>query len=274
MEPKNLLQANQGMNDERSMLRKLFSEERLGKIFAEVFDRYTIDSIHHLAENGYFTQLESLIQTGKEAHVYRAIDNAGHYRAVKIYKIETTDFKNMREYLDGDPRFRRSKPTPRSTLAEWVKKEYKNLSCYRDAGIRVPLPLTFRQNILVMEFIGTNGEPALPIKEKPLANPPKLLEWTADTLARMKYRARIVHADLSEYNILQLDNEPVVIDCGQGVSLTHPRAKAFFERDVKNMAHYLTKQGVRTSPEHLLEIIEARGQTLRNHAGKKNRSPR
>jgi RIO kinase 1 len=241
------------MDELYTELRKLFSEERTGKIFAEVFDRYTIDSIHHLSQNGYFEQMEFLINTGKEAHVFRAVDSAGHYRAIKVYKVETTDFKKMREYIDGDPRFGRANHSARGVIEEWVKKEYRNLQVFQAAGIRVPLALAFRKNVLVMEFIGHDGEAAPRLKEAPLQDQEKLRDWTEQTLSNMVQKARVIHADFSEYNILNSDGELVVIDCAQGVSVLHPRAREFLERDCKNMARFLSRNGTPMTGVELME---------------------
>ena len=72
----------------------------------------------------------------------------------------------------------------------------------------------------------------------------------------MIYRAELVHADLSEYNILNYNEEPVIIDCGQAVLLSHPMAKEFFERDVRNMCNYFRKRGLEKTPEEMKADIK------------------
>ncbi len=246
----------------RAEFKKLFSEERTRKIFAEVFDKSTIDSVHALSQNGYFDRLEFLVNTGKEAHVFHAIDLSGNVRAVKVYKMETTDFKNMREYIEGDPRFGKIKRNARAVIEEWVKKEFRNLQAFARAGIRTPLALAYKKNVLVMEFIGRNGEAAPRLREAEIEKPDELADQLVDILARMRYLARIVHADLSEFNILWSDG-PVVIDCAQSVSLHHPRAQAFFDRDIKNVSKFMTRKGIHWTETEWMQKIEERGKKLR-----------
>jgi RIO kinase 1 len=53
--------------------------------------------------------------------------------------------------------------------------------------------------------------------------------------------ARLVHGDISEYNILIRNDEPVIIDVGQAVMYNHPQAKALLIHDIKNIAHYFKR---------------------------------
>ncbi|MEM0359960.1 MAG: serine protein kinase RIO [Candidatus Diapherotrites archaeon] len=241
---------------EKAMLGELVKEEKSREIFAKVFDNRTILALHRLADKGYFDFVEFVVSTGKEAHVFRAQDHAGNHRAVKIYKTLASDFKKMRDYIEGDLRFKEVKKDKRELVSQWARKEFKNLECLNRAGIRAPLPLTFSENILVMEFIGKE-EAAPAMKEKPPKNPKKARATVAEWIALMIEKAKLVHADLSEYNILNFNEELVLIDCGQAVLTSHPKAKEFFERDVKNMANYFSKIGLKTTENEFLEQIRS-----------------
>lgn len=239
---------------EKHRLDEIVKEEKTRDIFNQVFDERTILAIHDLAEKGYVDFVEFIISTGKEAHVFRAQDPAGNFRAVKIYKTLTSDFKNMRAYIEGDLRFKGISKNKRELINQWTRKEFKNLEEFNRVGIRTPLPLAFNENVLVMEFIGK--ESAAPtLKEKPVKNLKKLKNTIAEWLAVMVEKARLVHSDLSEYNLLNFNEEVVLIDCAQSVLTSHPMAKEFFERDVKNMAHYFTKMGLKTTKNAFLEQI-------------------
>ncbi len=238
----------------------LFKRESAKKTFAKVFDQRTILALHALARKGFFDFVEFVVSTGKEAHVFRAQDHAGNFRAVKIYKTLTTDFTRMKDYLKGDLRFKHLGKNKRELVNQWTRKEFKNLEKFGKAGIRVPLPLAFRENVLVMEFIGK--EKAAPtLKEKPPRDIAAFKETIEEWLALMVGKAGLVHADLSEYNILNFDEEPVLIDCAQSVLTSHPRAEYFFKRDLENIASYLSKNGLKTSPEALLKRVREIGGT-------------
>ncbi|MAG22235.1 MAG: serine/threonine protein kinase [Candidatus Diapherotrites archaeon] len=243
---------------EEFSLMKFVPDDSARKIFAKVFDRQTIESVHALASKGYFDVLEFVISTGKEAHVFRARDRTGNFRAVKIYKIETTDFKRMSQYIEGDVRFGRVKKTRRSLVYAWTKKEFKNLLLLHKIGVRAPLPLAFQNNVLVMEFVGKKGEASPRLKEKPLEDVEKLHSTLVDFLAKMLFKAELIHSDISEYNILNKNGELVVIDCAQAVLNSHPEAKSFFERDITNISNYLRKKGLKITKESLMDEIKAK----------------
>jgi RIO kinase 1 len=66
-------------------------------------------------------------------------------------------------------------------------------------------------------------------------------------------KAKLVHGDLSEYNIMIPDGYPVLIDFGQAVTKEHPEARAFLERDIENINHYFAGLNVRTqSPARII----------------------
>lgn len=246
-------------------LEKLFPEEDARKTFAKVFDEPTVGHLHALALKGYFDCLEYVISTGKEAHVFRAVDTSDNFRAVKIYKTSTSDFKHMMQYVRGDNRFAKIKHDKLAIVKAWTQKEFKNLELANTAGISVPLPIAFRSNVLVMEFIGDAGEPAPRLKERPLSDSQKGYDEIVKAMAKLMYGAKLIHADLSEYNILNRRDEPVLIDMGQAVLTTHPSAQVFFERDLENVVHYFNKQGVKATLEETREKIRSFNPKTKKH---------
>ncbi|MEM3400146.1 MAG: serine protein kinase RIO [Candidatus Micrarchaeia archaeon] len=206
------------------------------KIEERVFDRPTLFSLYYLLNKGVITRLHGPISTGKEADVYRAEGKAGDL-AVKIYRIETTGFQRIEEYLIGDPRFEKVGRTKRSIVYAWARKEYKNLEICAGMGISVPRPIDFKNNVIVTELIGEGGIPAPTLKEVGPTNPQREFETLIGFIIRM-FSNGFVHADLSEYNVLVLREKLYLIDLAQGVLTTHPRAIEFLERDVRNVVDY------------------------------------
>ncbi len=239
------------------ILEKRIKNETDRKIFQKVFDSATLKTIHLLATKGLFETLEYIISTGKEAHVFVATDLSGNKRAVKIYKIETSDFKNMKKYIEGDIRFKEIRKEKRQIVFIWTKKEFKNLLTASNKKLSVPLPLGFKDNVLVMEFIGhEEASPKLKDIELTKEQAETYYQEVIEFMAKL-YLAGLVHADLSEYNILVRDEKLIFIDIGQAVVLTHPNAKEFFERDVNNIALFFAKRGVKTDFETLYAQIKA-----------------
>ena len=71
------------------------------------------------------------------------------------------------------------------------------------------------------------------------------------------FKAELIHADFSEYNLLNRNRELVLIDAGQAVLTTHPEAEAFFERDLRNVANYFSKKGLKKSMEEVKADVKA-----------------
>ncbi len=236
--------------DKRSDLREFIKREPTQRVFAKVFDRSTIESVHALSLKGFFEEVEFVVSTGKEAHVFRARDKSGNFRAVKAYKVSTSNFHSMGEYISGDQRFRNVKKNKRDTVFAWTKKEFKNLQKATEAGANVPLPHGFMNNVLVMEFVGEKGEAAKTLKDGGAKSAEKIRKGFVEFMARM-YNADLVHADLSEYNVLMRGKEMVFIDLGQAVLTSHPKAEEFFERDLRNVCGYLEKNGLKKTPKEL-----------------------
>ena len=67
--------------------------------------------------------------------------------------------------------------------------------------------------------------------------------------------AKLVHGDLSNYNILNLNEEPVIIDVSQSVVLDNPISKELLERDINTLVREYTKLAVKTSFEEIWEYV-------------------
>lgn len=242
------------------------------KIFHQVFDSKTLDAVQALALRGVFEAIEHIISTGKEAHVFLASDAAGKKRAVKIYKKEATGFKKMNSYIVGDRRFRDLRKGRWGIVFAWARKEFKNMRRANGAGLSAPMPIGLKDNVLVMEFIG-NGEEASPrLKDtRPTQDELERYREQVAEFAAGLYLAGLVHADLSEYNILVRNDKLVVIDFGQAMLLNHEKAKSFFERDMKNMAIYFTKSGLETTYAEFYAMVKARKEEMEKW-GKRGRT--
>ncbi len=220
-----------------------------------VFDTPTLKTLYTFASKGTITAMGGVVSTGKEADVFHAIGENGRELAIKIYRITTSDFQKMQDYLIGDPRFSNVRGTKKDIVFAWTKKEQRNLERSAEAGVRVPEPVTSERNILIMEFIGHDGVAAPRLKDIRLEDPQRIYETVAKYMRLLYQKAKLVHGDLSEYNVLLYEDVPVIIDMGQAVMLEHPMAREFLARDIKNIVRYFKKLGVDCSEEKLSAFI-------------------
>jgi RIO kinase 1 len=224
------------------------------KTYDEVFDHAALLTIAQLITDGVISTLDYPVSTGKEANVFHATSPQGQARAVKIYRIATATFHNIAVYIEGDPRFKKVKRAIRPTIFAWAQKEYKNLVRMEDAGVKVPRPERVLNNMLVMEYLGDESRPAPSLREVTLDDPAAVYQDVVSNLRGIR-KSELVHADMSEYNLLWWDGHVVVIDVGQAVTLDHPRADEWFRRDVGNIARFFRRLRVDVTPASLERAI-------------------
>jgi len=215
----------------------------------EVFDRPTLMTVYELMNRGEIGEIHGAVKAGKESKLYWGTRLDGEAIAIKIFLTLSAEFrKGMLAYISGDPRFAHVKRDPRSIVYVWARKEYRNLSEAYAAKVKVPRPFTVEKNVLLMEFIGENGQSAPLLREAEPKNPQltygKLLKY----VERLYKKARLVHGDLSEYNIMIWKGEPVIFDVSQAVNIEHPNAKKLLERDLENLNRYFIRIGVDVTP--------------------------
>ncbi len=115
------------------------------------------------------------------------------------------------------------------------------------------MPIIAKDNILVMEYIG-GEQPAPKLKHQEPENIKKFYKDIAKSMQKL-YRAKLIHADLSPFNILNHNEKVVFIDMSQSTPLDDPNSNEYLERDARNIANYFIKKGIETSAEDLKKII-------------------
>lgn len=236
------------------------------KIYSEVLDVRTLKVLYKLSSKGAIKALGGVISTGKEANVFYAdsIQNNNIIpAAVKIYRIETGEFRKMNEYIFGDTRFRIGKTTREELIYLWTEKEFRNLMRAFRAGASVPEPIVYLKNVIIMEFIGEEEIPAPVLSNitdiSDFANPFEVYEQIINNVGLIYQKAGLIHADLSEYNILLLDEKPYIIDMGQSVLKDHPNATKYLERDIRNILRFFSKYGIEEDLNSVIELVKGKG---------------
>ncbi|MGB3458199.1 MAG: serine protein kinase RIO [Halobacteriota archaeon] len=239
-----------------------------------VLDIPTLEILYKFTKRGLLKALGGPISSGKEAVIFHAIGAKEEELAIKMYKVSTSNFNAMLDYIIGDPRFENIKRDRRSIVSAWARKELKNLKRAFDAGVEVPRPIAIDKNVLIMEFIGRDGIAAPRLRDVPVDilktdfELEELLLRIVSYIRIMYEKGRMVHADLSEFNILMkgyverefkgadVEIEPVIIDMGQSTLLQHPNADEFLLRDVRNIVTFFNKLGLDCSFNEIIRLIK------------------
>ena len=218
----------------------------------EVFDKKTLMTIYDFMTAGYIDSVHYPISTGKEGNVFYVTDEDGEPFALKIYRTSTSTFKRVAKYIEGDPRFRGITGNRWKMIYAWTNKEYRNLQRYTENGIRVPEPVEFDKNCLLMEYIGDKKGPAPQLRNAVMKKPNSNYKDVVNFIVNGYRKAHLVHGDLSEYNILLFRDKPILIDCGQALTADHFNAKEFLMRDISNVNRFFRSRDIDTIDDNEL----------------------
>ncbi len=200
-----------------------------------------------LIDDGVIDEVVRSLKSGKEATVY-LVRAGAHVRCAKVYRdMAQRSFQRRAQYQEGR-KVRGSRETramSRSTHfgrreqeQEWKNAEVDALYRLVAAGVRVPRPIGYFNDVLVMELVtDAAGNPAPRLSEVALT-PEVALEhhgFLMRQIVRMLCLG-LIHGDLSEFNVLLAPQGPVIIDFPQVVNAAGNNAAfAMLERDVNNI---------------------------------------
>ena len=122
----------------------------------------------------------------------------------------------------------------------------RNLARLHSNGVPCPRPILLRSHVLLMEFMGKDGWPSPKLKDVVLSES-KARELYLECILIMRKlynKCKLVHADLSEYNILFHEGHLCIIDVSQSVEHDHPQALEFLRKDCANITDFFRKKGV------------------------------
>ncbi len=213
---------------------------------------YDVLALNALAKADVLNSLGKSLGVGKEADIYDAITDEGERVAVKFHRLGRTSFRETRKKRGYIQRRRHTSWHYQSRLA--AEKEYSIMGQVYEVGVSSPQPLHQNRHVIVMGYIDGYNLNDIAF----LDDPPGFLE---DILlnARKTYRAGIIHADLSEYNIIvRKDGTVLLIDWPQSVPTTHPNAESLLRRDVYNVLRYFErKYGLERDLEETIVYVKS-----------------
>ena len=204
-----------------------------------------------LYDDGFILSVTRPLMSGKEASVFLVETRDGACVA-KVYKdAKNRSFRTAGRLHGGPhgPEHRQARAMAKGSKygkalleAEWQQAEVSALYRLHAAGVRVPSPYHYSDNVLLMELItDSEGHPAPRLWDVRL-RPDEARTLHTHLVRQCVYMlcAGMVHGDLSEYNILMSGEGPVIIDLPQATDAAHNRnSERLFLRDLKNLKHYL-----------------------------------
>lgn len=185
------------------------------------------DSVHSVGRQ---------IGVGKESDINVVLNDKQEQMVLKIQRLGRMSFrtiKNNRDYLKN----RKS--------ASWMYmsrlaaiKEYAFLCALYEHGFPVPKPIDQNRHCVVMELV--DGLPLYQIND--LDEPEILYEKLIGLIVRFAENG-LIHGDFNEFNImLTNEDEPIVIDFPQMISMSHENAEFYFDRDVACIVRFFRKR--------------------------------
>jgi len=237
----------------------------------QVLDPRTRMILLQMINRGIVSEVNGCLSTGKEANVYGALsipapdktnpDPVPFHRAIKVYKTSILVFKDRDRYVTGEHRFRGgyNKGNNRAMVKVWAEKEFRNLKRLYLAGIPCPEPIYLRLHVLVMGFLGDKKGWAAPrLRDVELQGEDVDEQWRVlylqllGLMKRMYQTCKLVHADLSEYNVLYHQKKLFIIDVSQSVEHDHPRSLEFLRMDIKNVSDFFRRKNVNVISEQAI----------------------
>ncbi|MFX0095779.1 MAG: RIO1 family regulatory kinase/ATPase [Candidatus Hodarchaeota archaeon] len=205
-----------------------------------------------LLATGGIAKVLTVLGYGKEATILLAQETTGEYVCAKVFRFfSSTNQKRLQgtKHLFADD------------MASLVARtEYWNLVEMYEAGVVVPRPRFFRENILVMDYItaqtGTINRAPL-LREVDLNegyDPEEVLYESLDILEDMFLKSYYIHGDYSEHNLMVTDKGLVTMDVSQSVQYNRKtfintpmrirldKALEYLQTDIYNLNQHFAKR--------------------------------
>ena len=207
----------------------------------------TPTALQPLIDDGVIDEVIRSLKSGKEATVY-LVRTGTQTRCAKVYRdMRQRSFQRRAQYQEGRKvrGSRQARAMNKSTRfgrseqeAAWKNAEVDALYRLQAAGVRVPKPYGYFNDVLVMELVTDSaGNPAPRLGEIDLSS--EQARDYHDFLIRQIVRMLnigLIHGDLSEFNVLVAPDGPVIIDLPQVVNAAgNNGALEMLERDVNNI---------------------------------------
>jgi len=217
---------------------------------------YDCLAINAMVKAGVLEAFGKRLGVGKEADVYDALTPKRERVAVKFHRLGRISFRQTRRTRGYMAERRHMSWLYQSRLA--AEKEFQALNIVYPAGVSVPKPIAQNRHLIVMGLI----EGAKLADYFKIPNADGVLQEVLQNVRKAHGEAGVIHADLSEFNvIIKPDWHVLIIDWPQYVTKDHPNAKTLLQRDVRNIHSYFKRKfKVKTKLQSALEYVEGKGE--------------
>jgi len=196
---------------------------------------YDCLAINTLVKAGIIDSFGKTLGVGKEADVYDALSRDGKRIAVKFHRLGRISFRQTRRKRG----YIREHSTWLFQSHVSAEKEFQAMQLVYKNGVSVPEPISQNRHVIAMGMI----EGAELSKYKEIRKPEKILKEILRNVRKAYLKAHVIHADISEYNIiLKPDGHILIIDWPQYVMTDHVNAEKLLERDLKNILTFFKRK--------------------------------
>jgi RIO kinase 2 len=212
---------------------------------------------HTLNYAGYdCLAINAFVKAGVIEALYDALNPDGVRIAVKFQRLGRISFRQTRR-----------KRGYTKEHASWLfqsrlaaEKEFQALKLVYQHGVAVPEPLSQNRHVVAMGMI----EGAELAKWREISKPEKVLKEVMRNVKKAYLKAGVIHADLSEYNIiLKPDMHVLIIDWPQYVMVDHPNAQQLLLRDVRNVLNFFSRKfSVKVKVKEACGYVTGKGRAL------------
>ena len=232
---------------DRLFEKKLVERESLHYLGYRIdFDAYDLLALSDLVAKGALNAIGERIGVGKESVVYLGYGDMP--LALKFHRQGRTSFKHVRRLRHN---LSNKSKVPWLYAASLAARHEHKIMEKLWQEVSIPRPVAVSRHVLAMEFVS-----GPPLNRITLSDPVDGLDQILAEVDKA-LRMGIIHADLSEFNILVAESGPKIIDWPQAVELTHPHARELLERDLANVLRFFQrKYGIKVPLEEALQRME------------------
>ncbi|KAI8483298.1 Serine/threonine-protein kinase RIO2 [Branchiostoma belcheri] len=201
-----------------------------------IYSGYDFLALKSLTSREVVASFGNQIGVGKESDIYIVADEEGEQLVMKLHRLGRQSFRAIKHKRDYHRHRASCSWLYLSRLA--AMKEFAFMKALYDHGFPVPKPVDFNRHVVVMELV--NAYPMCQVHD--VSDPPAVYNECMELIVRFANHG-LIHGDFNEFNLMLDDKDRVtVIDFPQMVSISHPNAEWYFNRDVQCIRDFFQRR--------------------------------